>query len=391
MAGEMRQSPLLHICAVHLMFCAALAQQSTVPAVTATDELPGLPKNPPIFSSLIAIWQGALQFEDNINVKGPVLKIIREESQTSDSNPDPFRRISVFNFDPQGHLIYRDDESPMGRATTTLEWVNGRIKSTSTVRHGKNDKTPDAEEWGKWSYDDHGRLSEFRAGRDKEQTRWFVNFRYDAKGRLLGYEDKAVTLFEISYSGNTITVSNLEKYNRHKFFEQVQRVDATGRVTDLKVFDINAGRLKLWYHVAFKYDQQGRIVQQDTDPFKMGDGDDNAPLPGKLLVSYDDVKRTGEQKFFDPAGKLSLHTRFEFDRDGVPIKFHILDPSERERIGSEIFVDSMRHSTVRAGNVEWEVLYDEHGNWTERRRWFTPADGSPRIMTRIWKQAITYR
>jgi len=373
------------------MFCAALAQQSTPPAVTATDELPGLPRNPPIFSSMTAIWQGVLQFADNINVKGPVLKIIREESQTSENNPDPFHRSSVFNFDAQGHLIYRDDEGLMGGSVTTLEWVDGRLKSTSTKHHGKMRKGPDEEDWRKWSYDDQGRVSEIRAGHGNEQTKWLVNFRYDAKGRLLGYEDKAVTLVEISYTGNTITLSKLEKYNRHKFFEQVQRVDANRRVTDLKVFDINGGQLKLWYHVTFKYDQQGRVIQQDTDPFKLGDGDDDAPLPGKLLVSYDDVKRTGEQKFFDLAGKLSLHARFEFDRDGVPIKFHILDASEKERIGSELFVDSMRHSTVRAGDVEWEVLYDEQGNWTERRRWFTPADGSPRIMTRIWKQAITYR
>ena len=139
-----------------------------------------------------------------------------------------------------------------------------------------------------------------------------------------------------------------------------------------------------------KYDQQDRVIEQDTDPFKLGSGDDNSPLPGKVLVSYDDEKRTGEQQYFDPAGKLSLHTRFEFDRDGIPVNFHILDASGKERVGCEAFIDSTLKMTDRPGDVEWEVLYD-HGNWTERRRWFIPADGSPRIMTRIVKQSITYR
>ena len=122
-------------------------------------------------------------------------------------------------------------------------------------------------ECSKASYE-HGRVAEFRAGRDKEQTNWLVNFKYDAKGRPLGYEDKAVSLVEISYSGNTITLSKLEKYDRHKYFEQVQTVDDKRRVTDLKVSDINGGQLKLWYDVAFKYDQQDRVIEQDTDPFK---------------------------------------------------------------------------------------------------------------------------
>jgi hypothetical protein len=279
----------------------------------------------------------------------------------------------------------------MGTSTTTLEWVGGRLTSTSTKHQGKNGKTSDVEEWRKWSYDDHGRVLEFRAGRDKEQTQWFVNFRYDAKGRLLGYEDKAVTLVAISYSRNRVTLSKREKYNRQKLFEQVQTLDANGRVTDLKTFAMKGGQLKLRYHVAFKYDQQGRVIEQDTDPFKLGDGDDDAPLPGRLIVSYDDEKRTGEQKYFDASGNLSLHARFQFDCDGVPIKFHVLDSSGKEKVGSEMFIDSNRHSTIRAGYLEWEVLYDEHRNWTERRRWFAPADGSPRMMTRIWKQAITYR
>ena len=73
-------------------------------------------------------------------------------------------------------------------------------------------------------------------------------------------------------------------------------------------------------------------------------------------------------------------------------KLRVLDASGKEREGSESFLDPATHKAIsRPGNVEWEVIYDDSGNWTERRRWFSPADGSPRIITKLIKQKITYR
>jgi hypothetical protein len=109
------------------------------------------------------------------------------------------------------------------------------------------------------------------------------------------------------------------------------------------------------------------------------------------MVEYDDEKQSGEQKFYDSDGKLALHTRFEYDRDGVLTRLRLIDSTGKERIGGETFVDAQYKSSTRPGSVEWEVIYDDHGNWTERRRWFTPANGSPRIMTRLVRQDITYR
>ena len=154
---------------------------------------------------------------------------------------------------------------------------------------------------------------------------------------------------------------------------------------------MTGGKLTPWYHVAFKYDDKNRVIEQQTDPFKLGSGDDYSPLPGKLIVEYDDEKQTGEQKFYDTDGKLALHTKFRYDRDGVFTKLLVIDASGKERVGGETFVDAQHKSSTRPGSVEWEVIYDDHGNWTERRRWFTPADESPKIMTRLVRQTITYR
>ncbi len=235
-------------------------------------------------------------------------------------------------------------------------------------------------------------MSEFRAGRDKQEINDYVNFKYDQTGRPLGYELYAQTQTEISYAGNKIILSRLQKYQRRKFFEQVQIVDDKKRVIDLRVSDLSGGQLKLWYHVTFKYDDKGRVIEQLTDAFKLGSGDDYSPLPGRLNVDYDDEKHSGQQKFYDFDGKLVLHTNFEYDRDGILTKLRVVDSSGKEPIGGETFIDPQSHKpSTRRGNVEWEIIHDDHGNWTERRRWFTPADGSPPIMARVIRQKITYR
>jgi hypothetical protein len=363
---------------------------STLPGAKAIAELPGPPKNPPIFSQMTAIWQGALEYNNTIDIKGAVAKVEREEAQQLAQNPNPFHKKVTLEFDESGHLASSVVEDMLGTSTDSNVWENGKIKSED-VRHHRNDgKFADWNEWQRWTYDKDGRVSEFKAGKDRNELNDYVNFRYDAKGRPLGYELYAQTLTEISYLGNKITLSRFQKYQHRKFFEQVQIVDRN-RVSDLRVSDLNKGQLKLWYHVTFKYDDKGRVIEQRTDPFKLGSGDDYSPIPGKLIVEYDDETQSGEQKFYDADGKLVLHTKFEYDRDGVLTKLRVIDASGKEQVGGETFVDAQHKSTIRPGYVEWEIIYDDHGNWTERRRWFSPADGSPRIMTRLIRQSITYR
>jgi hypothetical protein len=390
----MRLPPLGFIVCGTLLSSLAAAQMSTLPAAQAIAELPGPPKNPPIFSQMTVILQGGLQFENTTDVRGPVAEV-RRVDQPQSQNQRAERRVTTLQFDDHERLIKRIYEDKLGTTTMTNIFRDDRLHSQTLDYHST--KHGDWQEWQKWSYDEHGRLSDFRAGRNKVEWNHHLNFKYDAQGRPLGYQylDSKIggspVSTEISYSGKTVTLSRFGD-NRRKFFEQVQVIDDKNRVSDLKVSNLSGGEFKQWYHVEFKYDAKGRITEQNTDPFKLGDGDDYSPLPGKLVVQYDDEKGSGEQKFFDPDGKLALHTTFAFDHDGALIKLRIVDASGKEKAGTETFVDPQSHKlSNRPGSVEWEVKYDDRGNWTERRRWFTPEDGSPRIMTRIIQQNIKYR
>lgn len=385
----MRRLSLLCLGSFVLLHCLSAAQMSTLPAAQAIADLPGPPKNPQIFSQMTVIMQGGLEYRDAVDMKGPVSSVQREIMDPRQGSR-PYRKTTL-KFDDDGRLIERVDEDSLGVYTTTNVWDAGQLRDQNVSHHRNDGKFSDWNEWQRWTYDKDGRLSEFKAGRDKQEMNDYVNFKYDSQGRPLGYELYAQTLTEIAYEGNKITLSRFQKDQRRKFFEQVQLVDDRKRVIDLKVSDLSGGQLTQWYHVKFKYDGKGRIVEQNTDPFKLGSGDDYSPMPGKLVVEYHDEKHSGEQEFYDTDGKLGLHTTFTFDRDGIFTKLRVLDASGKEQTGSEIFFDPQYKSSIRAGSVEWEIIYDDHGNWTERRRWFTPADGTPRIMTRMVRQTTMYR
>ncbi len=380
---------------VLLLLCSlAAAQMSTLPAADAIAHFPGPPPVPPIFSQMTVILQGELQFQNTAKAKGPVASILREETWPLQKTP---KRTSKFEFDHDGRLTKAIYEDGLGSTTTSNVWQNGRLQSQTVHHHRADGKMADWEEWQHWNYDRYGRLSEFHAGRDKAEWNYYLNFKYDAADRSLGYEYRDTkigglpTYTEITYGEKDITLRRLD-YSRHKLYEQVEVVDRKNQVTDLKVSDLSGGQLKPWYHVRFKYDEMSRLIEQDTDPFKLGSGDDYSPLPGKVIIEYNDDKHSGEQKYFDTEGKLVVHTTFSLDRDGLVTSLSALDASGKELPSGESFFDSASHKvSKRPGKVEWEVIYDERGNWTERRRWFTPADRSSRIMTRLVRQTITYR
>ena len=370
----------------------SIEQISTVPAAQDIADFTGALKNPPIFSETTALWQSGLQYQDTMDVRGSVASAEREEIQSPGQSPLGYHTKSALKFDDDGQLVSRIFEDSLGVSTTTNVWELGRLQNQAVKHHRNDGKFADWIEWRRWVYDAQGHLSEFHSGRDERETTTLVHFKYDSEGRSLGYELAGQTVTEISYDGPKITSTKLQKQQLRKVFEQIQVVDNKKRVIDLKVSDLSGGQLKLWYHVSFKYDDKDRVIEQNTDPFKLGSGDDGSPLPGKLVVEYDDENCSGEQKFYNSDGKLQIHARFKFDRDGILTKLRFVDASGNEEKGSELFVDPLSHkATTRPGNVEWEVIYDDRGNWTERRRWFTPYDGSARIMTRLVRQQITYR
>jgi hypothetical protein len=379
-------------------FSAGQMQMSTLSGAQAIADLPGPPKNPTV-TAMAPLWQGMLQQLQIAHPSGPILEARQEDVVPDGAAPYPARRTTMLKFDGDGHEAERIYEDSSGTTTTLTDFQNGRLQSRKTKHLRTNGKFPalqEWEEWQKWTYDTKGRLKDFRAGQDKMEYNHYLNFKYDSSGRPLGYEyrpsgaDGPSTFTEITYSGDTVTTAQLDD-NRQKVSEQVQMLDPLKRVIDLSVSDMSSGKLRLWYHVRFKYDGQGRLIEQITDPYQSGSGGGAAPPPGKITVQYDDGKHTGEEDFYNPDEKLALRNLVEFDSHGCVTKALVLDATGKQTKASEgTWVDPRTHAT-HSGAYATEATYDDHGNWTEFRWWFIPSDGGDRVLTRWIKQTITYR
>ena len=375
-------------------FC--MAQVPSLAVLAPSGELLGPPKNPTI-SAVTPLWQGVLSQANTEQFSGPVAEVTRVNVIPEGAAPNPYRGTTTFNFDSNGHLVDRMDESSRGRSTTAGVYQDGRIQSSTTKRYRANGTVQDSQ-WRKWSYDPSGGISDYRAGTDGNQEKnHYLNFRFDAKGRLLGCEyrqggsDTPFFFTEFKYGGKTVTSNNFDE-NHRKTFEEVRVLDGSNHVVELSISDLSDGALKLWYHTKFKYDEQGRLTEQFTDQYNYAPGDeDSEPPPGRVAVLYDDKKNTGEQDFYDPGGKLLARSLAQFDPHGYVTKVQVLGadgkPADPNR---EIWRDPKTHKD-HSGTYTSEASYDDHGNWTELRSWFTPADGSDRILTRSIKQTITYR
>ena len=347
------------------------------------------PKNPTI-SAVTPLWKAALT-QQMAELSGPVAEARQEDVIPEGAAPFPARRVTVIKFDRDGHLVEQTYQDRLGTTTTTSAFENGKLQSRTTKHHRANGRFPDSQESYNWRYDKTGRISDFRT-----ETNHFLNFRYGAEGRLLGYEyhqngETPFSFTEFKYEGNTITTDQFDQ-NHKKSFEQVQVVNPANHVIELTVSDGSNGILKLWYRTKFKYDEQGRLTEQITDQYNYGPGDeDSEPPAGKIEIQYDDTKHTGEQDFYNPDGTLLFRSVAEFDSHGYVTKQQTFDAAGRPAKGTEgIWVDPStreRHS----GAYSSIAAYDDHGNWTELQSWFTRTDGGKRILTRSIKQTITYR
>jgi hypothetical protein len=371
-----------------LFLCLPLAAQIATDS-ESTSSIP-LPKNPPFFSAMTAVWQQRLDFQDSMGFQGNVAEVEREEAQSDVQSPTPFHKKAHYRFDERQRLTERTVVDATGSSTMHAVFAGDRLRSSTEEHHPKDPKRAGWTDWQNWSYD-AGQLVDYRAGHDASQRLRYFDFRYDSSLRLLGYQQESNVLVttKISYNGPLVTIEKFDQSKR-KVSETIQSLDDRGRVVEVRVSDLSHGELKPWYRTSFRYDGSGRVIEQKTDPYKWGDGDDYSPLPGRIVSQFEG--QTKDVRWFDPDGKLMLHTISQLDRDGFEISMAVFDNSGKEKVGSEIFVDPKTHkSSIRPGAIRWEVVYDEQGNWTERRRWFSPADGGERILVRRVRQTINYR
>jgi hypothetical protein len=100
--------------------------------------------------------------------------------------------------------------------------------------------------------------------------------------------------------------------------------------------------------VSFRYDEKGRLIEQDTDAHEFDkSGSEQELPPGKISIAYDDVKNTKTTSYSGDEGSLVLTVT-------------------RNSSGATIRFTGGTAGAPLDGVID--CAYDSHGNWTTCRQ-----------------------
>ncbi len=322
---------------------------------------------------------GKMANDPAIVPKGPVAEFTWEEFREGlDGTPIPndVSHSIKKKFDEQGLITQEDDVQGASHSTTTFLYQGSRLISEETT--SLHPSMPDIPKmWSHWDYDASGKLADFTNGRGQMLENHYGNFKRDQKGRLVSFDyrhgpsELPVTHTELAYSPDGQTVHEAEfDENGTLFATRIETLDGAGRVSRLEIHETTwperlPGRT---IRVAFKYDEQGRLVEQDTEPYRVeSEGGEQEIPPGAIHVTYDDIRHTRTMSYDGEEGPII--STVALDETGALIRSSLK--------GAGLGNDS-----------SLEFTFDDHGNWITCRQRVTV--GGTRKVSGLWRRAITY-
>lgn len=336
----------------------------------------GLPPQAPFLTLLGMLSPGKLATDPSIPPKGgAVAEVFYEELRGVATPAGPAGTVEASvrtKFDKQGHVAEQVENRWNRETRTVCSYQVGRLVKTETTSPREKNAS-----WGNWTYDGRGKLTEYRRGSGTAIQNHELGFHYDDKGRLLGYEfrqgaeDKPFSRTEISYSGDGKTIVVTQTFAGTKIIDRSTRIlDDQGRVVQVMVDSEGRDTSGRATKIYFRYDEQGRLVEQTTDGLKFSDsGAEHDLPPGSISIAYDDKLHTKTTKYSVP-NEGALESVVMQDESGATIGYSLKGPTER-------------------ASTKLECQYDRLANWTSCRQ-IVESQGQ-RVVKQEFRRTITYR
>ena len=337
----------------------------------------GRPPRPPLITFLGIVSPGKLVTDLSLPPIGPVAETLYEELRGQPTPAGPAGEVVS-----SARTTYNSDGLPVEDVRTEFGSQASMISTYQGKRLVSQESTYPATPvkfWEYWTYDQVGKLTEYRRGRGKEIENHDLNFTRDGEGRLTGFEyrqgpkDEPGQRTAIIYSdaGKTATTIHYNMQTGEETDSLIQKMDDEGRVihVEIRERDWQTKKPKTPLGVTFRYDQKGRLVEQNTDPheFERAGSEEELP-PGKISIAYDDVKQTKTTEYKNQEG--SLTSTLTLDGNGATIGIIAGTPGELT-------------------NIRIDCVYDDHGNWTTCRQ--VAQVSGINTVGKTWRRTITYR
>lgn len=315
--------------------------------------------------------------DPSIPPKGAVSEVFHEELRGRDLPAGPAGGVEASvrtKFDDRGRITERIEIRWGGETDDVYYYRDGRLVGIESTSPGAKKASPKFGMY--WTYDGGGKLTEFRRIRGTTMENHELGFRYDDQGRLLGFEyrqgakDEPFSRTAISYSDDGRTVAMSKSFVGTKIVDRsIRTFDDRGRVVRVKVESEGREPNDQAKNVSFRYDNQGRLLEQTTDAarFSKGGAEHDLP-PGAISITYDDEAHTKTTKY-SFAGEGSIETVVTQDDDGNTIGFVLRGP---QQISSKL-----------------KCEFDRLGNWTSCRQ-LVESQGQ-NFVKEQFRRTITYR
>jgi len=355
-----------------------LGQMAAMNGSVAEGDL-GRPARPPFITLLGVMAPGRMATDPSLSPTGPVSEVLFEELRLEGSPGGPAGEVIQTvrsKYNEQGRVV-EEYRKVFASATNTINAYEGTrlVSQESTL---PEIKPPQPKSWDYWKYDDAGKLIDYRRGRGDALQNHETNFTRDKLQRLTSFEYRqgpkdelfSRTAFRYSPDGKSIDTISYDAAGEVSS-SMIQTMNGDGRVTEVVIRERGSStkKLKSPIHVAFCYDPKGRLVLQNTDSYDFKpEGGENELPPGKVVITYDDVKHTRRTEYSSAEGEMV--STMTYDSAGAVI-------------GAASFI--LGEST----EAKLQCDFDTHGNWTSCDQVAT-GYGISKVAKR-WRRTITYR
>jgi hypothetical protein len=374
----------LYLCRCSAWMIAGLLCASSLAAQFGTEALPDQDIGRPPRAPFVTFWgimmtPGKLVTDLSLPPGGPVVQTVYEELRAHEAAAGPVGEVTISitsTWDEVGRVIevIRKDH---GSESDTINRYDGTrlVSQESTF---PNSKRPEPKGWSYWTYDESGKLLEYRRGSGAELQNHLTNFKRDAQGRLTSYEyrqgpnDELFSRTEYSYSADGKT-ADFSQYDADGAVMEstTQIVDDQGHVVTAVIRDRDwqTKQMQPPVKVAFRYDETGRLIEQNTDAYESYKSEGEAGLPpGKISITYDDAKHTKTTSYSSNEGVIT--STVTSNASGATIGF-LIRSEGRIR-------DTVIHCTD-----------DSRGNWIACQQTVNTDAGDK--VEKMWRRTITYR
>ncbi len=304
-------------------------------------------------------------------------------------------------YNPEGNISERTSYDHLGNIAEKLVYIYdtrgrniGYEEFSATL-----DKTLTIPRKHTYTLDDSGNRVEYRVYDSDGTLASRFTYKYDAKGNKI----EESFYYHTGQFGGKIVYTYDERGNQTS--QTSYGADGATNWKTISTYDSQGNRTEwiqyqrdmLRYKVISTYDEKGRMLDNETIEFNAipNVSVSHAPVPGKVIYTYNDERRTKEVATYKPDGILKDRVIYAYDVKGNEVGRAMFkaDGSPNDLViqfYDNIYEPGSKFRGRLSGKSLVEFEYDAHGNWTKKTYLIQSGKDSKPQPYRAEERVITY-